>query len=115
MGDEDMLLVMQDLTVPVEIPQMHVVHTARLRRLEMSSSHPQLDSVPGGKGIPMELTISHTRKWGSEETHGAEDQALDFFFEIQANPDVWVVGGQRKVHFSSMVSKMNDRYVYMLI
>ena len=99
-----MSLVMQDLTVPVEIPQMQVVHTARLRRLVEPSDSPQLDSIPIGQGIPMELAISHTRSWDGEQLRRAEGQTLDFCFEVQANPEVWIVGGQRRAHFSSQVS-----------
>ena len=55
----------------------------------------------------MELTISHTRIWDGTQTKGAKDEALDFCFEILANPDVWIVGGQRKAHFSSIVSRVD--------
>ena len=95
---------MQHLTVPVEIPQMRIVNTARLRRLTTVSGPPQLDSVPIGRGIPMELIIHHTRKWDKNESQGTEAQALDFCFEIRANADLWIIGGQWRAHYSSMVS-----------
>ena len=111
-----MSLVMQHLTVPVEIPQMQVVHTARLRRLAEPSDSPRRDSVPIGQGIPMELTISHTRSWDTEQLREREGQALDFCFEVQADPEVWIVGGQRRAHFSSQVSNHHEQdRVYMLI
>jgi len=106
---------MQYLTVPVEIPQMQVVHSARLRRLLTSSAPPQLDSVPMGKGIPMELTISHTRKWGNLNLKETASQALEFCFEIHANPDIWVVGGQRRAHFSAMVSKNDGGQIFVCL
>ncbi|KAL6720132.1 hypothetical protein ACLMJK_002053 [Lecanora helva] len=90
---------MQYLTVPVDIPNMQVVHTARLRRVAASSTPPQLDTVPAGREIPMELTISHTRSWDSQRM---DDRALEFCYEIQANADVWIVGGQKRAHFSSV-------------
>ena len=84
---------------------MQVVHTAHLRLLnshtenQIRSSH-----VTIGHTLPAELTIKHTRQWGSlADSHNAS-QPLDFCYEIQASPDVWLIGGQRKAHFSARVS-----------
>ena len=100
---------MQYLIVPVEIPQMQIVHTAYLRRRSTASEEsPELGPVPIDEGVPMELSISHTRAWDDKNVAGSGDQALDFCLEVQANPDTWVIGGQRKAHFSSAVSVIID-------
>lgn len=83
---------------------MQVVQTAKLQCLEKSSfslANPQ--PLPIGQGLPMELSISHTRRWDLAASV-AEPRALKFCYEVQANPDIWLVGGQRKGHFSAKVS-----------
>ena len=95
---------MQHLTVPVDIPEMQVVHTARLKRIKKPSASSQIDTVPIGEGVAMELTLTHTRIWSDGEKQGQGTQALDFCFEIPANPEMWIIGGQKRVHFSAQVS-----------
>lgn len=84
---------------------MQVVQTVKLRRLvEPSISDTDPSPVPVGQGLPMELSISHTRVWDLVEASTTERSALEFRYEVQANPDVWLVGGQRKGHFKAAVS-----------
>lgn len=86
---------------------MHIVHTACLKRLKTFSHLPQLDCVPIGEGIPVELTLIYTRRWDDCRTQETRNQALDFCFEVQANPNLWVIGGQRRAHYSAMVRITN--------
>ena len=104
--DEDLTLLAQNLIVPVEVAQMQVVHTATLSRVRRPRCPPQLDAVPFGKGIPMELAITHTRRWGESRAFEMPNQALEFDFELQTNPDLWVVGGQKRAHFGARVSNV---------
>ncbi|KAK4698015.1 trafficking protein particle complex subunit 10, partial [Lecanoromycetidae sp. Uapishka_2] len=95
-------LPMQHLTVPVEVPQMHIIHNARLRSLivvESDTSEPTTLSV--GQALPMELVISHNRQWGGDSHPSVDSEVLDFVYEVQASPDVWLIGGQKKAHFSA--------------
>jgi len=93
---------LQQLIVPVGIPQVHVVHTARLRPfIKPESPRSDLHTLAIGQGLPMELIITHTRKWHSDSRQEADSQPLDFIYEVQANPDIWLIGGQRKAHFSA--------------
>ena len=82
----------QYLTVPVEIPHLQILHTAYLRPLT-TSPHIALDQA-----LAAELTISHTRRWGTDTTPA---EPLEFVYEITAPPDTWLIGGQRKAHFSA--------------
>lgn len=82
----------QYLTVPVEIPHLQILHTAHLRPLT-TSPHIALDQA-----LAAELTISHTRRWGTDTTPA---EPLEFVYEITAPPDTWLIGGQRKAHFSA--------------
>lgn len=93
------------LTVPVEIPQMQVVHTAQLRLVSaLTENQAEPSPVAISHALPAELRIRHTRRWGTLAKSQDANEALDFCYEIQASPDLWLVGGQRKAHFSAMVS-----------
>lgn len=52
------------------------------------------------------LSIQHTRQWEdrnllkSTANLANADEALNFVLEVKANPDVWLVGGQRRAQFS---------------
>ena len=98
---------LQYLTVPVDIPQMDVVHTAHLK---LHHGHqkvsPELDYVAVGQPIPAELIIKHTRQWLTETEPQPSDEPLDFCYEVQANPDTWLIGGQRMAHFRAQVSSL---------
>ncbi len=96
---------MHYLTVPVEIPQMQVVHTIDLRLVSARTENQTESSrVAISHAVPAELTIKHTRKWGTLASSQDADKPLDFCYEIQASPELWLVGGQRKAHFSARVS-----------
>ena len=105
----------ENLTVPVDIPHTQIVHTARLQRIVTSSGSPQRDFVPLGEGIRMELSISHTRRWDGPQSKEAEGQALEFYYEMRANSDAWVVGGQRKAHFTSVVSMVAGNEITFIL
>ncbi|KAG6988538.1 hypothetical protein G7Y79_00071g097090 [Physcia stellaris] len=80
------------LTVPVQLPHLQILHTARLRPLT-ASPRIALDHA-----LPAELSISHTRRWGTDRAPGL---ALNFVYEVLAPLDTWLVGGQRKAHFAA--------------
>lgn len=93
---------LQHLIVPVEMPHMHVVHTARLGAIvKFKSLSSDSITLAIGEALPMELVIAHTRRWHNDNKQEANSQPLDFVYEVQASPDIWLIGGQRKGHFSA--------------
>lgn len=54
-----------------------------------------------------ELRIKHTRRWctpGSlvaAANISSPNDPIDFVYTLEANPDVWLVGGQRRAHFAA--------------
>lgn len=54
-----------------------------------------------------ELSIKHTRRWGSPETFlkasglSSPDDAIEFVYSVEANPETWLVAGQRRAHFTA--------------
>lgn len=57
-----------------------------------------------GQAIPAELVIKHTRGWSNQTGAESKDEQLEFYYEVHTHPDTWLVGGQRKAHFSARVS-----------
>ncbi|KAL9099184.1 MAG: hypothetical protein Q9163_005282 [Psora crenata] len=100
------------LTVPVDLPELHVLHTASLRPRKSSISTP-FDSpyVTMGQALPMELVLEHTRQWGPEAGDG---KILDFCYDIQASPETWLVGGQRRARFTATEGHQQSFSVLLL-
>ncbi|KAJ6109495.1 hypothetical protein N7486_001730 [Penicillium sp. IBT 16267x] len=87
------------IIIPVEIPEIQVVHTAELQLqpgLDVSSgsSHAAV-----GQMIPAELTLRHTRRWCSPTNQEHAGQPLECSYEIHANPELWLLGGRRRGNF----------------
>ena len=89
---------------------MEVVHTVSLQLYPDTLEAPaKLRTVAIGRAIPAELSIRHTRKWSNPKlTSGG---VLNFYFEVHARPDTWLIGGLRKAHFSAKVRSLQSSYV----
>lgn len=84
---------------------MEVIHTVSLRlHRDTLEAAAKLRTVAIGQAIPAELNIQHTRKWSDPDS--TIDDVLEFCFEVHASPDTWLVGGQRKAHFSAKVHNL---------
>ena len=108
--DIDRPSLIQHLTVPFEVPHAHILHTVRMRPLhDRTAQFLQRDSLAIGSGLPLQVVISHTRKWRDGCARSSYDgNFLDFKYELQALPDDWIIGGQKKGHFSAKVSCWGD-------
>ena len=91
---------MQYLTVPVDVPQVQVLHIVCLKQSQPISSDIGLRAVPIGKPVPMELIITYTCYWDDPQRQSSRNETLDFYYEMQANSD-WLIGGQRKTHYTA--------------
>ena len=90
------------IIIPVDVPQMHVVHTARLHLFRDSLDNPCAVAV--GQGIPAELKLKHSRRWDTRgEVERNDGEALAFHYILDASPDTWLIGGQRRAQFTAMV------------
>ena len=87
---------------------MHVVHTACLRLFPDLLKDSCLIAV--GQGVLAELKVKHSRRWDTrgERQHDA-GEALVFHCIIDANPDTWLIGGQRRVQFTAIVSALTQQ------
>jgi hypothetical protein len=73
------------------------VHTADLYLPNMTGNHAH--ATVGGM-IPAELRLRHTRRWCPYQRR-EPDSALEFSYEILANPELWLIGGRRRANFTA--------------
>ncbi|KAK2750367.1 hypothetical protein FQN57_003847 [Myotisia sp. PD_48] len=87
------------ITIPVHLPEIQVVHTARLK---LSGLAPNISHVGIDEAIMADLTLHHTRRWCHTPAEQLEPGAsLEFSYEIICNPDTWIIGGRRRGNFVS--------------
>lgn len=96
------------IIIPVAIPSVSVVHTVKLRLTPVDNGGPSSVALAAvGQIIGANLEIKHTRRWDTtnvtEATLQAAQKPLHFSYEVQANPDSWLVAGRRKGHFRAKV------------
>ncbi|KAL3481889.1 trafficking protein particle complex subunit 10 [Aspergillus californicus] len=92
------------IIIPVDIPEIQVVHTAELRLTNIPDEAPH---AAVGQTITAELRLSHTRRWCSPDQResaagpGGPQAPLEFSYELHANPELWMVGGRRRGNFTA--------------
>lgn len=109
------------MTINVSIPQTHILHTASLSlpHSQNASSHSMAIAV-AGQPLATELRIKHTRLWGSRSSLAslanmpAPDDAIDFVYTVEANPDVWLVAGQRRAQFSAKEGEEHKAHIVLI-
>ena len=103
LGDEEDEGLIHELVVPVDLPEVQFLHTVDLRVLP-SSSTASSTSLPltQDQAVLAELTVRHTRRWSHGEI---EHERVTFYYEVEADPHTWLVGGQRTCHFSAEVRR----------
>ncbi|KAF2711185.1 TMEM1 family protein-like protein [Pleomassaria siparia CBS 279.74] len=109
------------IVITVSIPQTHILHTTSLTLLSPSraSSHSTTIAV-AGQPLMTELSIRHTRQWGSPSTLtdlaniSSPASPIEFVYTIEASPDTWLVAGQRRAHFTAREDE-EHKYQIMLI
>jgi hypothetical protein len=95
------------VSLAVEVPNVDIAFSVNVKLIEAGlAGGAGLERVVKlGQPITAELRISYARGWSVKTIlgtqQGDQDQkSSDFFLDVQAEPDVWVIGGSRKKHFS---------------
>jgi hypothetical protein len=134
LGDPDPALLARQIVIPVEVPEIQVVHTAELRLCtESLAGHGETvlqqrqqnatAYAAVGHMIPAELVLRHTRRWCSKRTEseeanggggGGSGQQLEFAYEMHVNPDLWLIGGRRRGHFTAQEGE-DTKFALMLL
>lgn len=103
----------RQIIIPVEIPSVPVVHTVKLRMMPGDNDGQSSVALAAvGQIIGANLEIKHTQRWDTANvrealSHG-EEKSLQFSYEVQANPDSWLVAGRRKGHFHAKVCQASS-------
>lgn len=105
------------IVIPVEVPEIQVVHTAELRLSTTDSNMSTHAAV--GHMIPAELILHHTRRWCSHQTEtqdssGGGGGQLEFAYELHVNQDQWLIGGRRRGHFTAAEGE-TKKFAIMLL
>ncbi|KAI7149434.1 hypothetical protein KC343_g1174 [Hortaea werneckii] len=92
------------ITIPVEVPTIDFVHSVGFALCE--SDHDQAQKVQTlrvGKPLQASVSIRSNDRWSSRSVFGggknSDAHGPEFAMEFQADPDTWLVGGHRRVHF----------------
>ncbi|KAH8698383.1 putative TMEM1 family protein [Talaromyces proteolyticus] len=106
--DPDPALLGRHIVIPVDVPEVQVVHTAELRLytenlagqppLQQQQQHPY---AAVGHMIAAELVLRHTRRWCFQRTESQDSSQLEFGYEMHVNPEQWLIGGRRRGHFTA--------------
>lgn len=103
------------IIITVSIPHPHIVFTASLSLPDSSSTGPSQMQMPiavSGKPLQATLNIKHTDLWApaakpkkeragqKKKKDGEEEEKREFVYTILADPETWLVAGQRRGHFS---------------
>ncbi|KAI5841240.1 trafficking protein particle complex subunit 10 [Tricharina praecox] len=97
----------RSIFIPVEVPALQVMHTVELNLLCDSISR-QLSSpyappmVTVGVSLQAELIIRHSRHWDTTADAEALAKPMEFFYEVQNNPDTWLISGRKRAHFAGV-------------
>ncbi|KAI7522811.1 hypothetical protein KC331_g19042, partial [Hortaea werneckii] len=92
------------ITIPVEVPTIDFVHSVGLALHESEHDQPhKIQTLRAGKPLQAAVSIRSNDRWSSRSVFGSSKSSdghnPDFTMEIQADPDTWLVGGQRRLHF----------------
>ncbi|KAF1961105.1 hypothetical protein CC80DRAFT_436652 [Byssothecium circinans] len=95
------------MIITVSIPQTHILHTASLSFPSSESSSRGSTVAVVGQPLMTTLRIKHTRRWASPNSLIAAanltspTDAIEFVYSLEANPETWLIAGQRRAHFSA--------------
>ena len=92
--------VSREMVLCVDVPSVDVVFSASLELPDTGNhSHRGAQIVAFGEPVSAVLRIRHTGSWGSKRQ--IEPHAVPkFVCDVQADSGIWLVGGQRRCHFT---------------
>lgn len=117
----------RQIVIPVEVPEIQVVHTAELRLFTGNGSSDDNSDITSpiqipthaavGHMVPAELTLCHTRRWCAQKAEDQEPsgpQQLEFSYELHVNQDLWLIGGRRRGNFLAQEGEVKKFAVMLL-
>lgn len=89
------------LKLPVEIPPVPIVVTAQLEISSLQTGPGEVQFAAVDQALLAEVTLRYSQGWDNESTGPTIDDEFEITYEIQASPEVWLVGGQRKAYVTA--------------
>jgi hypothetical protein len=103
------------LSLAVEVPSVDIAFSVSVALLEpgLTGEAGMEKVVKLGQPITAELKISYARGWSAKAILGAQqgdqgEKSNDFFLDVQAEPETWVVAGARRKHFTLPSASAGD-------
>jgi hypothetical protein len=100
----------QHITISVDVPNVDVVFSASLQLPDLRPAvNPHLLMIKLGQPIPATLRIRSTKQWSAKSIfpnvpsvriHGDGEAQTTFVLDIGVDADTWLIGGQRRYHFT---------------
>lgn len=105
------------ISLAVEVPNVDIAFSVSVTLLDsgLAGEAGPERVVKLGQPVTAELRISYARGWSAKMIMGTTPQGDqdqrggDFFLDVQAEPETWVVGGSRKKHFSLPPATEEDK------
>jgi len=89
------------LLIDVEIPRVDIVHKATLVLPKDSLYSKHFPPIMGiAEPVSAQVRIVSTDVWGRRNAQKDLASSTKFMFEITADPETWLIGGQRRVMFT---------------
>jgi hypothetical protein len=120
--DEPHVDALRSITISVDVPRVDYVHETSLSILNQgvaASRDPQILVL----GVPVQtrLVVASTRNWSdaatlqSDENEEQQQQSeADFLVTIHADPEYWLVGGQRRARFTARSDAESSFHVMLI-
>lgn len=109
----------KSITLAVEVPNLDVVFSTSMALQEPGLTGPADAEyvVKIGQPVKVALQITHTRAWSTRITNDAkaDKRATEFVFDIQAEPNTWVLGGPKRKHFSVPLEDLDQAMTFPLV
>ncbi|KAL8720330.1 MAG: hypothetical protein Q9225_002792 [Loekoesia sp. 1 TL-2023] len=90
-----------ELIVPVGVPRMPLVITGQLDVLGCRTGPGEAQFAGIDQALLAEVFLQYSWDWASEPRDFTTPDEFDITYELQASPDIWLIGGQRKAYFSA--------------
>lgn len=102
------------MIITVAVPQTHILHTVCFDFTPNSTTSLSATVATVGQPLMMTLRISHTRRWAKPSSLApaanlsSPYDPIDFFYTIDANPETWLIAGQRRAHFTAKEDEQHE-------
>ncbi|KAF2836928.1 TMEM1 family protein-like protein [Patellaria atrata CBS 101060] len=111
---DEMRLIPHRILITVPVPSVQIASTVSFTLQDHDLSLSKVPMMPVAEILSAKLSVTHTRQWDDRErlvgalSLSDTNDAVNFILEIEANPDTWLITGQRRVHFSARENETKE-------